>query len=160
MPLKINLRHLDDKEVELVGEIPVAAMELDQLDELIHASNPVHYQLVAQKMNDQVLVRGHVSLVLECECSRCLKPFKLTVDLPQWACCLALEGEEKVEVVNDCLDLTPWIREDILLEFPQHPLCESECAGLPFRTDETEKKGASQTREVSAWSELNKLKFE
>ena len=43
---------------------------------------------------------------------------------------LPLEGEEAVSVVNDCVDLTPYVREDILLEFPQHPLCEPECRGL------------------------------
>ena len=40
------------------------------------------------------------------------------------------EGEDRVAVDNDCVDLTPYLREDILLEFPQHPLCKPECRGL------------------------------
>jgi len=39
---------------------------------------------------------------------------------------LPLEGEEKTPVDNDCVDLTPFAREDMLLEFPQHPVCEPE----------------------------------
>ena len=160
MPLKINLRHLEENEVELNGATPAQELGLDHLDELIHAENPVHYQLVAQKLNDQILVRGRLFLTLRCECVRCLKNFDLALDLPQWALHLPLEGEDKVDVVNDCVDLTPYVREDILLEFPQHPLCGRDCAGLPSRTDVRAKNGASQTREASAWSELNKLKFE
>ena len=160
MSLKINLRHLEEKEQELSGEISVKDLELDGLDELIHAEQPVKYQLVAHKLGEQILARGRLSLSLRCECARCLKSYDFEINLSQWDCCLPLEGEDRVEVLNDCVDLTPWVREDILLEFPQHPLCENNCAGLPSRTDETAKKGASQTREASAWSELNKLKFE
>ncbi len=35
-----------------------------------------------------------------------------------------------VPIKNDCVDLTPWVREDILLGFPQHPLCRPDCGGL------------------------------
>jgi uncharacterized metal-binding protein YceD (DUF177 family) len=55
--------------------------------------------------------------------------------------------------------LTPYLREDILLEMPQHPLCEAGCAGLPNRAEQNKTKGASPTEGSSAWSELNKLKF-
>jgi uncharacterized metal-binding protein YceD (DUF177 family) len=72
---------------------------------------------------------------------------------------LPLEGPEKAAMKDDLVDLTPYLREDILLEFPQHPLCEADCAGLPNRPKPNKTKGASQTEGSSAWSELNKLKF-
>ena len=43
------------------------------------------------------------------------------------------QGDDKALVVNDCLDLTPYVREDILLALPLHPLCGSDCGGLEFR---------------------------
>jgi len=63
-------------------------------------------------------------------------------------------------VVNDSIDLTPYIREDIVLSFPQQPLCEPECKGLqsPFKDlalGGLEKKESPS----SAWTELNKLKL-
>ena len=63
-------------------------------------------------------------------------------------------------MVNDLVDLTPFVREDILLEFPQHPLCDRECRGLPKNEPGKAKasSGAGPT-EASAWAELNKLKF-
>jgi len=67
-----------------------------------------------------------------------------------------------VKVISDCVDLTPFAREDILLEFPQHPLCDPECSGLPTCLLAKRKKnsGAGKTEAgTSAWAELNKLKF-
>jgi uncharacterized metal-binding protein YceD (DUF177 family) len=69
-----------------------------------------------------------------------------------------LEGEDKVSVENDCVDLTPFIREDILLDFPQHPLCKPECAGLKTKSQAPKVKDAE--KEASAvWAELDKLKL-
>jgi uncharacterized metal-binding protein YceD (DUF177 family) len=111
-----------------------------------------------QKAGGDIVAQGSVELTLDCECARCLKPFPLVMRLAPWTAHLPLEGPEKVAVHDDLADLTPQIREDILLEFPQHPLCGADCAGLPNRSKE-KKKGAGQTDVSSAWSELNKLKF-
>jgi uncharacterized metal-binding protein YceD (DUF177 family) len=99
--------------------------------------------------------------VLDCECSRCLKSFKQKVMLNEVAIHIPLEGDEKPEIKDDSVDLTPYLREDILLELPQHPLCGADCAGLPNRADKTAKKlkGASQTPDAAVWSALNKLEF-
>jgi len=73
---------------------------------------------------------------------------------------LPLDGPEKVVLKNNQADLTPHLREDILLEFPQHPLCDVGCAGLPNRLNAGKKtEGPGQTPNASAWAELNKLKF-
>lgn len=162
MPLIINLRQLEHKNLELKGELPAHELDLEKADELIRAPHPLHYELEAQRLDSDLLVQGNLSLTLECECARCLKPFQRTLNFENWAVHLALEGEEKVEVVGDSVDLTPHIREDILLAFPQHPLCESECGGLKNQP-ETGAKGSNsidQTEETSsAWAELNKLKL-
>jgi uncharacterized metal-binding protein YceD (DUF177 family) len=87
---------------------------------------------------------------------------KYDLDLKAWACHIPLEGEDQAPVVNDCVDLTPFVREDILLEFPRHPLCDPECRGLPKLSvgKATQTSGVEQTGVGSpTWSELNKLKF-
>lgn len=161
MPLLINLRHLERDDLSLEGELPVGDLELADLDAQIHVSGPLYYDLTAQKLGHDILVRGRLQLTLDCECVRCLKPFQFEIDLPDWATDLPLEGEEKVAVKNDFVDLTPHIRDDIVLAFPQYPLCESNCAGLPKRKVQKAKKpkSAKQTEDSSAWSVLNKLKF-
>ncbi len=161
MALLINLRHLENKNVLLKGEMAAAELDLEGLDDLIRVEEPLRYELEAQKLEQSVLVQGNLALNVSCECARCLKPFKYRLKLTDWACHLPLEGEEKAVVANDCVDLTPSIREDILLGLPQHPLCKAECSGLPGKTTgKTRKTGVGQAKDgSSAWVELNKLKF-
>ena len=158
MPLTVNLRHLEAHNIELEGNLPVEELDIETRDEIIQLKQPLEYCLEVQKLPDSLLLQGRLCLVLECKCVRCLKPFQYPLEIRDWTCHLPLQGdEEAVPVVNDCVDLTPHIREDILLSFPQHPLCKQECGGLPG----TSVGSSNQTEQTapSAWAELNKLKF-
>ena len=163
MPLLFNLRLLERKQsLTLAGELSPAALELEGLDELVHALVPLKYQLEVQELDDSILVQGSLRLTLRCECARCLKPYTHELVLDGWACHLPLEGDEKPAVTNDSVDLTPYLREDILLAFPQHPLCEPECGGLPnpLRNAANDPGAGHQSKGTSsAWSELDKLKL-
>jgi uncharacterized protein len=162
MPLTVNLRHLEAHDVHLEGLLPVEELDIDIHDEVIQLGSPLEHNLEVQKLEDGILVQGYLRLVLECECVRCLKPFQYPLELTDWTCHLPLQGEDAVAVVNDCVDLTPWVREDILLGFPQHPLCNSDCRGLPSMADGKSKNssGTGKTEVGSpAWAELNKLKL-
>jgi uncharacterized metal-binding protein YceD (DUF177 family) len=162
MSLVVNLRHLETNNVRLEGKVPAAELGLDPLDEVIQVVQPLEHDLEVQQLEDGLLVQGRLLLILECECVRCLKPFQYRLELDGWACHLPLEGEDCVVPVNDCVDLTPYVREDILLEFPRHPLCDPQCRGLPgvsigkpINSSGTGKTGTDR----SAWAELNKLKL-
>ncbi len=162
MNVLVNLRHLEKGPVHLAGELTAEELELEGLDELIRVEGAVHYDVTAEAMEKSILVQGQVRLDLRCECARCLKSFVQRLELKEWTCHLLLEGEEAVPVANDSVDLTPILREDILLEFPQHPLCQPECGGLPRKTTGRKEKtgGTGQTSKVlSDWAELNKLKL-
>ncbi|HEY5913587.1 MAG TPA: YceD family protein [Verrucomicrobiae bacterium] len=162
MMLLVNCRHLETRPVHLQGEIPAGEMDLDPRDEVIQAEKPLRYDLEVEQFEDGLLVTGDLRLDLRCQCVRCLKAFTHRLHLENWTRHLPLEGEEKVAVVNDCVDLTPFVREDMLLEFPQHPLCEPECQGLPKmlvgRPKNTSDAGPPETGSP-AWNELNKLRF-
>jgi uncharacterized metal-binding protein YceD (DUF177 family) len=155
--LKVNLRHLEELGLHLKGELPVAELDLDIKDDLIRIEKPLHYDLAVELLNDAVLVTGSLVLPLDCECARCLKRFKTDLKLTGWALHLPLEGEDKVSVENDCVDLTPFVREDILLDFPQHPLCKPDCAGLKSKTVRQPK--AVKKPALDVWAKLDKLKI-
>ena len=162
MPLVVNLRHLDAHNVRLEGELPVEEMDIDTRDEVIQVTQPLEHDLEVQKLDDSILVQGHLHLNLECQCVRCLKPFQYRLELDGWTCHLPLQGEDRVAVVNDCVDLTPYVREDILLEFPWHPLCDPECRGLPGTSIGKSRDSSSTGKsgmDLSAWAKLNKLKL-
>jgi uncharacterized protein len=155
--LKVNLRHLDEHEVHLQGELPVTELDLGVNDELVRAEKPLRYDLSVELLHDAVLATGSLVLPLDCECARCLKKFKTELKLTGWAAHLPLEGEDKVAVENDCVDLTPFVREDILLDFPQHPLCRPDCAGLKSKT--ARQAEAVEKPASDAWAKLDKLKL-
>jgi uncharacterized protein len=107
-------------------------------------------------------VQGSMQIILQCACVRCLKRHEQKVELAHWACQLSPEGEEKMVVVNDCVDLTPYLREDILLAFPQHPLCEPGCRGLlqaNVNSPEPAPGPKSSEAPASPWDILDKLKL-
>src|ERR1700691_1718455 len=128
MPLKVNLRHLEEHGIHLKGELPVEELDFALRDEMIQVKKPLHYDLQVEKVAHGLLAQGKLDLPLDCQCVRCLKPIEKRLELPHWTLHLPLEGEEKVAVDNDCVDLTPFVREDMLFEFPQHPACGPERA--------------------------------
>ena len=160
MSLTVNLRALTKTTVRLQGEIPPAALGLDLRDEVIQVNAPVAHDLEVEMLDDALLVRGSLRMVLDCECVRCLKKFPYPLVLDPYTLHIPLAGEEAITLDNDNADLTPFLREDMLLEFPQHPLCKPECAGLK-KIDRNQARGTGVKHEIeaSAWAELNTLKL-
>jgi uncharacterized protein len=160
MPLLVNLRLLEKQDLALDGELSAADLDIDLSDEMIQLTRPLTYRLEVQKLDESVLVRGRVALPLDCQCVRCLKPFESRLDLPDWTCLVLLSGEDKAPVIGDSVDLTPFLREDILLELPQHPLCKADCGGLKKpEVRKPKKRSPGAAKDASAWTELDKLKF-
>ena len=159
MALRFNIRHLEIKDLHLEGELPAKELDIELNDEVIHPGGLLKYDLNVQRLDDAILVQGNLRLPLDCECVRCLKPFRQNIDLQDWTALLPLEGEEKIVVNNDLVDLTPFLREDILLAFPQHPLCKPDCGGLPKKYSGKSKKAESPAPQEDRWAALNKLKL-
>jgi len=158
MSLKFNIRHLQEHDLHFKGELAVADLDLGTFDDMIQLNQPLRYDLNIQDLPDSILVTGKLAIKLDCECVRCLKKFKLDLKLSSWALHLPTEGEDKVSIDNDCVDLTPFVREDMLLEFPQHPVCKPECEGLIKKTKANATDGGEKLKSA-VWSELDKLKL-
>ena len=107
---------------DLVG-VPVgAALELD---------------LRLESVMDGVLVSGVVTAPVSGECVRCLSPVSdsLTVRLQELyvypeASTDHDEDDEVLALVGDHLDLTPALRDAVVLALPLTPLCNEDCQGL------------------------------
>lgn len=155
--LLVNLRHLEAHEIHLEGELAAAELDFGLRDEMLRAERPLHYDLTVEKLRDALLVTGSLRMILDCQCVRCLKSFEQKLVLENWTCHVPLAGEEKATVNNDCVDLTPFVREDMLLEFPAHPLCKPDCAGL--KKGQAHKTGGRDVAASAAWAELDKLKL-
>jgi uncharacterized metal-binding protein YceD (DUF177 family) len=162
MSINVNLRHLENNDLQLDGELDVSKLDLAVTDEAVSISKPLRYRLSCQELDGAILVQGDLELALDCVCVRCLREFTYNLQIDNYSLHLPLEGEDAVQVNNDCVDLTPFLREDILLEFPQHPLCDPECRGLAGNKSGIASNVSSTGNPVigsSAWAELNKLKL-
>ena len=162
-PLVVFLSQLERGSVELTGELSPADLELPMDDELLHLNHPLQYNLDVEIVGEGILAKGSVRIAIDCDCARCLKPFVYALEFEDWACHLSLEGEDKVIVDGDAVDLTPQLREDIVLALPQHPLCDSNCNGLPGAVKKDEgKPSVAQSKgekSTSIWDQLDKLKL-
>ena len=103
---------------------------------------------------DRVAVLG---VDLELQCVSCLEKFTYPVRIEDFAMQMELEAEETV-------DLTPQIREDILLSLPHYPHCDWDgqkvCNGSPEFKSMVEEETAHEPIAASeAWNELDKLNF-
>jgi uncharacterized metal-binding protein YceD (DUF177 family) len=163
MPVKIALQELDSGPVRLRGTLPVCELELGSLDEIILEVLPLEFDLLARMGAETVELRGRLAMSLRVECVRCLKPVLWPVELDPWEAVLPLSGPEAVVLEGDSVDLTPILREDMLIGFPQHPWCGSECRGLvnaPAMKDRTAIGPANSAGVPSAWAALDRMKFD
>jgi uncharacterized protein len=161
MSLKVNLKHLENGPVELDDSIPAPELAPDFQDELVRLVHPVDYELKVERQSDGLLVTGRLATRLECDCARCLKTFILPLELPEFAALIPfekVEGEEMTVIDGDFADLTPVLREDILLVLPTSPLCSLDCRGLKPKT-EARDLHLGESSSASAWSALDKLKL-
>ena len=162
MPILCNVRQLHKKALVFKGELSGQELDLEGVDECITLRLPIKYNLEAQLMEGGILVQGQWKAVLDCECVHCLTSFQKVLESSDWSCFLMLEGEEQVTMVNDCVDLTLPLREDILLAYPQQPLCEPGCDRLPVKAG-ARKTELSEARpsemSSSVWAEINKLRL-
>jgi len=164
MSLLIPLAQLAHHAVHLEGDFDPSFLgaELDERRDLVRADRPLAYQITVRQVGSSIMAEGWLRTELACQCARCLKAFRQTIQLAAWSLILPLEGEERVPVTNDAVDLTPYVREDILLALPQHPLCEPGCRGLHSASSGGAKDpntASSPGGDVSAWAALDRLKL-
>lgn len=161
MPVTVNLRHFAEGNVELDGSLSPKESGFDDFqDELVRVTEPLEYDIEVEKNENNLHVSGELSLTLDLTCKRCLKEFKHELLLNPYHAYVPLEGDDAAPVKNDLVDLLPYFREDVLLAFPQHPLCSEDCAGLAnVSGSKIPSADKSPPGNKAAWSALDKLKL-
>ena len=122
-PLIVDVERLARNGESFAGEIPAAVLALDPSEDLIAPAGAIRYELFIQRLGDELLVRGSVRQPFRCTCVRCNGVF-------DWESVDRAVGFAVALGENPFVDLTPEIREGIILTFPSHPLCRAECKGL------------------------------
>ncbi|MGH8046652.1 MAG: YceD family protein [Chthoniobacterales bacterium] len=146
--MKIHLRQLTHGQAHIEEDLDPSLLEL----ETGRATGPVHCSLDIGLSDGGLFATGTLSVPVELQCVKCLRLFETTLVVPDFATQAELEGRESV-------DLTPDIREDILLILPSHPRCDADGRTKCPATFQSAP-AAPLTEEVdpSTWNALDQLK--
>src|ERR1044071_3572265 len=146
--MKVPLRQSPAQGLHLEGEEDCPIQELES--EGIRCAGRLHYDLDLGVAGSALWAIGSLSQPVDLRCVSCLEKFVHEVRVPAFAVHMELHGPETV-------DLTPSIREEILLNLPAHPHCDRDgdrvCNAKPVKTTE------QQLKRKSDWSALDRLKL-
>jgi len=153
--IKLNIHHISNEALEFEGSFPASVLEIQDLERAEKVS-AVICELSASMTEKDLVVRGAATLVINCQCDRCLEDAEVIVDTED-ICIVVKDSPDIVDLTND-------IREDILLAFPQLYLCKPDCKGLCFECGENLNENQCRcehtSQESSPWDTLDNLNFD
>ena len=126
----------------------------DLESENIRCAGPLQYDIDIGVADGSLWANGSLKQPVELSCVGCLEKFVHDIKVPAFAVHTELHGPETV-------DLSPFMREDILLNLPAHPRCDREggraCkAATPKQPEAVREERAAKLEHD--WGELDKLK--
>jgi uncharacterized protein len=155
--MKIHTRQIPADGLHLEGEETDDILQIEE-PEHVRALGPLRYSLDVGLSEGGLWATGTLALDVELQCVRCLETFAYPVRIEDFALQADLAGAETI-------DLTPLLREDILLALPSYPRCdwpgEKSCPADPGaqenagRLEQSDETGAES---ASAWQALDQLK--
>src|SRR5437660_4455734 len=131
--------HLEGKE-----DCPIQELE----SEVFFFKQKTAYEIDLGVAGGALWANGSLSQLVELRCVSCLGKFVHEIRVPAFAVHMELPGPETI-------NLTPFMREDILLNLPAHPHCDRDgdrlCAATQITSAEQDAKRKAD------WSALDKL---
>jgi uncharacterized metal-binding protein YceD (DUF177 family) len=149
--MKIHLRQIHADGLHLAGEEECAIPELTTED--ARSTGPLRYALDLGISEGAVWATGSLAQPVELRCVRCLEPFPFEIEAKAFSIHHDLTGPELI-------DLTPYLREDILLNLPPHPHCDREGGRVcPAAPEVGSSAPEGPEKRQPDWSALDKLKL-
>lgn len=151
--MKILVARIPEEGSNLEGDDPGSIIGVEQ-EQFIQNPKDVHYALYAQRVSDELIVRGTLDVDVDLQCARCSEFFSTTVSVSDFLRAYpAPDGTDSVDVTED-------LREEILLHVPGFPVCGEDCKGVCPQCGVDLNKGSCECKTEngpSAWSALDGL---
>ncbi len=145
----VHLRQVPPEGQHLEGEEDAAFLDLADIG--ARPAGVVHYDLEVGLSGGGLFATGRVTAPVELQCVACLRHFPFEAVVEPFAAQVEIDGREMI-------DLTPSVREELLLALPNHPRCDwNNGSPCPYQGPESSGLGSQETTE-SAWDQLDKLK--
>jgi uncharacterized metal-binding protein YceD (DUF177 family) len=155
LAVKIHLNQIPAEGLHLSGEedCPLGDIKTSE----IRCLGPMRYSLDLGVSDGALWANGTIAQTVELSCVACLEKFEHEIRVPAFALHTELRGPETV-------DITPFMREDILLNLLPYPHCDRDGGRVckAAKLAEAEKSGetkASAVKREHDWGELDKLKL-
>ena len=148
-------------ELELDIEL---AIPMGQGAATVPAGEIVELNLRLESVHDGILATGEVDSTALADCSRCLEPLKLAVEVDfQELFAYSLEQEDDFLVQDEKIDLEQAITDAVVLSLPFKPVCSEDCLGLCSECGvkmAEDPEHVHQAQNNSRWSELESFRKE
>ena len=150
--MKIHLKQIPAEGLHLEGEEDCLIKGFES--EGVRCAGPMKYSIDVGVAEGALWANGVLDQPVELTCVGCLEKFVHEIRVPAFALHTELRGPETV-------DLSPFMREDILLNLPAHPRCDRE-GGRVCKVTTPKKAETAQERAAKRehdWGALDKLKL-
>jgi uncharacterized protein len=130
----------------------------------VPAGEIIDLNLRLESVHDGILATGEVDSTAMADCSRCLEPLKLAVEVDfQELFAYSLEQEDDFLVQDEKIDLEQAITDAVVLSLPFKPVCSEDCLGLCSECGvkmAEDPEHVHQAQNDSRWSELESFRKE
>lgn len=114
---------------DVACEVEPEVVELH--DERLVPESTVDVDIVCSSLSNGIVIEGAISARFHGECRRCLAPVTGQIDTPVRELYQeTVTDPDAFPIENDQIDLAAMVRESVLLELPDGPVCRPDCAGL------------------------------
>lgn len=121
----------------------------------------IELSLRLESVHEGIYVSGRLKTKAEAECSRCLEPLTVPIQVDiQELFAYSLEVEDDLVIQDEQIDLEPIIIDSVVLNLPFTPICNSSCLGLCSECGVRLNEDPDHAHEApidSRWNELKKL---
>lgn len=133
MSLKINIHHIrENKSGQITDQFPILPQELN-LPEPKDIWRPLRFEFTCTNAGDLYVLKGKLSSCIAQQCSRCLAPVEIPLDVDvheEFSRLPGLEDDDIHHFYGDEIDIAEVLRENVILNLPAKTLCSPDCRGL------------------------------
>jgi uncharacterized protein len=146
--MKAHLKQIPPEGLHLEGdeECPISDVQAEDM----RCVGPMSYNIEIGVSDGALWATGSLKQSVELRCVACLRNFVHQIRVSAFAIRTELHGPETI-------DLTPFVREELLLNLPPHPRCDRD--GSAVCQAAQPQPAPSEVKRKADWSALDKLKL-
>jgi len=173
--LFLSIRELELRKIRFDADFPAGEIEFP---EALRQVTALHAEGEAELLSNtlgEVRVHGHLKVVMEVDCDRCLEPTKVPIDAPFdlfYRPLMELTGHHEVAIdtgeteigfyEDGGIELAEVLSEQVLLSMPMQQVCSENCQGICPQCGKNKNQGACRCEVKlvdNRWEALQGLKL-